>query len=77
MENNNINNVKCIKQYHEFNTDIIQNGYHIYVFKNSETSDSHKLIINLSNKIYLKRSDKCVALSNLSVIYYTRKNMKK
>ena len=49
------------------------------IFKNSEnckTSDPHRLLLNLSNKINLKRSDKCVALSNLS-IYYTWKNIKK
>ena len=49
------------------------------IFKNSEnckTSDPHRLLLNLSNKINLKRSDKCVGLSNLS-IYYTWKNIKK
>ena len=38
--------------------------------KNSKTSDHHRLLLNLSEKIKLKRSDKFVALSNLS-IYYT------
>ena len=38
--------------------------------ENSKTSDRHKLLCNLSDKIDLKRSDKYVALSNLS-IYYT------
>ena len=42
---------------------------------NSKNSDSHRLLRNLSEKINLKKSDKCVALSNLS-IYYTRKNIK-
>ena len=37
---------------------------------NSETSDPHRLLLNLADKISLKRSDKYVALSNLS-IYYT------
>ena len=32
---------------------------------NSKTSDSHRLLINLSGKTNLKRSDKYVALSNL------------
>ena len=41
--------------------------------KNSETFDPHRLLVNLSEKINLKRSDKYVALSNLS-IYYTWKN---
>ena len=38
--------------------------------ENSKTSDPHRLLLNLSDKINLKRSDKHVALSNLS-IYYT------
>ena len=42
---------------------------------NSKTSDPHRLLLNLSDKINLKRSDKCVALSNLS-IYYTLRNIK-
>ena len=45
-------------------------------FENSKTSDLHKLLFSLSDKINLKRSDKYVALSNLS-IYYTWKNIKK
>ena len=45
-------------------------------FKNSKTSDLHRLLPNLIGKIKLKRSDKYVALSNLS-IYYTWKNIKK
>ena len=43
------------------------------IFMNSEnikTSDPHRLLLNLSEKKNLKRSDKYVALSNLS-IYYT------
>ena len=31
---------------------------------NSKTSDPHRLILNLTDKINLKRVDKCVALSN-------------
>ena len=42
--------------------------------KNSGTSDPHKLLLNLTDKINLKRSDKYVFLSNLS-IYYTWKNI--
>ena len=38
--------------------------------RNSKTSDPHKLLLNLSDKRNLKRSDKYVALSNLS-IYHT------
>ena len=43
--------------------------------KNSKTSEPHRLLLNLANKISLKRSDKYVALSNLSM-YYTWKNIK-
>ena len=34
---------------------------------NSKTSDLHRLLLNLSNKTKLKRNDKYVALSNLSI----------
>ena len=44
--------------------------------ENSKTSDPHRLFLNLTDKISLTRSDKYVALSNLS-IYYTWKNIKK
>ena len=44
--------------------------------RNRETPDPHILLLNLSDKISLKRSDKYVALSNLS-IYYAWKNIKK
>ena len=37
--------------------------------KNSKTSDPHRLLLNLADKINLKRSDKYVALSNLSICY--------
>ena len=33
--------------------------------ENSGTSDSHRLLLNFSDKINLKRSDKYLALSNL------------
>ena len=38
--------------------------------KKSKTSDSHRLLFNLTDQINLKRSDKYVDLSNLR-IYYT------
>ena len=38
--------------------------------KNSKTSKPQVLVLNLTDKLNLKRSDKYVALSNLS-IYYT------
>ena len=44
--------------------------------ENSKTSDPHILLLNLTDKINLRRKDKCIALSNLS-IYYTWKNIKK
>ena len=44
--------------------------------ENSKTIDPQRLLLNLTNKINLKRSDKYVALSNLS-IYSTWKNFKK
>ena len=46
--------------------------------ENSKTSDPHRIILNLTNKIDkidLRRKDKYVALSNLS-IYYIWKNVK-
>ena len=44
--------------------------------KIGKTSDPHRLLLNPADKINLKRSDKYVALSNLS-IYYTWKYIKK
>ena len=46
--------------------------------ENSKTSEPHRIILNLTNKIDkidLRRKDKYVALSNLS-IYYIWKNVK-
>ena len=37
--------------------------------KITKTSDSHRLLLNLTDKINLKRSDKYVALSNLTMCY--------
>ena len=48
------------------------------IFMNSKivkTSDRHRLILNLSSKLNLKRSDKKVTLSNLR-IQETWKNIK-
>ena len=42
--------------------------------KSSKTSDPHGILLNLSDKINLKRSDKYAALSDLS-IYYTWKKI--
>ena len=41
---------------------------------NSKTPDPYIQLINLSGRVHLKRGDRYVALSNLS-IYYTWKNM--
>ena len=37
--------------------------------KITKTSDSHRLLLNLTDKINLKRSDKYVTLSNLTMCY--------
>ena len=34
---------------------------------NSKTSDPHRLLVNLSDEINLKRSDKYIALSKISI----------
>ena len=60
--------MNSIKVYYKMDTMLMNS-------RNSKTSDLHKLLLNLSNKINLKKSDKYVALSNLS-IYYTWKNIK-
>ena len=44
--------------------------------KNSKTFDLHRLLLNLTDKIDLRRKDKYITLSNLS-IYYTWKNIGK
>ena len=49
------------------------------IFMNSENSKTSKprvLILNLTDKIDLRRGEKSIALSNL-IIYYTWKNIKK
>ena len=43
--------------------------------ENSKTSNPHRLILYLTDIINLKRSDRYVALLNLS-IYYTWRNIK-
>ena len=43
--------------------------------KNSKTSEPHRLLLNLAYEINLKRSDKCVTLSNLNM-YLPWKNIK-
>ena len=41
--------------------------------KNSKTCDSHRLILNLTDKIDLKRKNECIALLNLSIYYSWKK----
>ena len=43
--------------------------------ENSKTSEPHILILKLTDKLDLRRGEKIIALSNLS-IYYTWKNIK-
>ena len=43
--------------------------------ENSKISDPHRLLLNLTDKIELRRKNKYIALTNLS-IYYTWKNIK-
>ena len=43
--------------------------------ENSKTSEPHALILKHSDKFNLRRGEKSIALSNLS-IYYTWKNIK-
>ena len=45
-------------------------------FPNSNTSDPHRLLLTLADEIHLKRKDKYIVLSNVT-IYYTWKNIKK
>ena len=44
-------------------------------YQNSKTSKSHVSILKLTDKLDLRRGEKSIALSNLS-IYYTWKNIK-
>ena len=44
--------------------------------KNSKTSNPYRLLLSLTEKINLERSDRYITLSNFS-IYYTWKNIKK
>ena len=44
--------------------------------KDTKTSNPHRILLNLTDKIDLRGKDKHIALSNLS-IYYKWKNIKK
>ena len=43
--------------------------------ENSKTSEPHILILKVTDKLYLRKGEKIIALSNFS-IYYTWKNIK-
>ena len=45
-------------------------------YESSKTSESHVLILKLTDKLDFRRGEKNIALSN-SIIYYTWKNIKK
>ena len=45
--------------------------------ENSKTSDPHRLLLNFTDKIDLRRKFKYVALSNLSIYYTLEKQNKK
>ena len=71
--------LKKYKQYNEFNKGMKMNTKMNSVFmnlENSKTSDPHRLSLNLRDNIDLRRKNKYIALSNLS-IYYISKNFKK
>ena len=44
--------------------------------ENSKTNEPHKFVLNLSQRLEFRSSDKHVSLQNLS-IYYTCKNIRK
>ena len=48
----------------------------IFIAYNSKTYNTHRILLNVRDKIELRRKDKYIALSNLS-IYYSWKNIKK
>ena len=53
----------------------MQNGYNVYELRKWQHSEYHVLVLKLTDKLDLRRGQKSVALSNLS-IYYTWKNIK-
>ena len=44
--------------------------------KNSETSDPHKLLLDVTDKTDLRKKDKYIALSNRSICYTWKKQSK-
>ena len=47
------------------------------ISENSEISDPYRLLLDLSEKVILKTSDKYVTLSNLSIYHKWKKNSNK
>ena len=70
---NSVYNTLYNTVYNRYNTKWIK---YFMVSEKSKTSDPYRLLLNLSDKTHLKRSNRYIALSNLS-IYYTWKNIKK
>ena len=66
---------KLTKRLYESLIDIIQNMETIFMnTKNSKTSEPHRFILDLTDKLNLKNPNKNMALANLG-IYYTWKNI--
>ena len=42
-------------------------------YENSKASAPRRILLNLSDKVNLNRSDRCVALSNLSIYHAWKK----
>ena len=62
------------KQYYQFNKGIIYKMNTIFMnSENSKTSDPHRLLLDLTDKIDLRIKDKYIALSNLSICYTWKK----
>ena len=69
-QGNNI--TKMSIKYNEFNKDIKQKWMlNLQILKVVKTFDPHRLLLNLTDKINLQKSDQQMALSKLS-IYYTK-----
>ena len=47
---------------------------YLWILKTAKTSDSHRLLLIFTDKTNLERSDKFVALSNLSICYTWKNN---
>ena len=45
------------------------NSENIFIYEFCKTSDSHRLLLNVSDKVNLKGFDKYIALSNLKTIH--------